>query len=82
MSLTAPAGGECVGITLTFDKNVCSKVLSMTNASRRLKMSDHFKFCYLGICGRVALSFNSLGFRSGGLVIRQNIATSSLLLAR
>ena len=34
MSLTATAAGECVGIILPFDKNVGSKVLAMTNASR------------------------------------------------
>ena len=42
MSLTAPAGGECVGITLTVEEKVGSKVLAMRRASRRLNLSDHF----------------------------------------
>ena len=34
VSLTAPAGGECVGVTLTVP-NVGSKVLAMRRASKR-----------------------------------------------
>ena len=42
MSLTAQAGGECVGVTLTVDENVGSNVLAMRRASRQLNLSDHF----------------------------------------
>ena len=42
MSLTAPAGAECVDVTLTVEENVGCKVHAMRRASRRLNLSDHF----------------------------------------
>ena len=37
-----PAGGERVGVTLTFEEKVGSKDLAKSNASRWLNLSDHF----------------------------------------